>query len=212
VYLPKGPDDSNSDWFTNFEYKNEKWLIGGDFNAHSPLWEKDCILTTSNRLVENVTDSPFCLLNDGSITRIPDIASHRPTAIDLSLLSPSLAINCSWLVSSDPLGSDHLPIVITLNETCETDDKSRDIIPKYNFKFADWNKFYTSLQEDDTNTSECEDVNSLYDTFSKSILKAADLAIPKLSSKKSDKHKGNIWWCKTCEDAVKEKKKNIKSI
>ena len=57
VYLPKGPDNINTEW-----------LIAGDFNAHSPSWEKDCLLTTSNRLVENIIDSSLYMLNDGSVT------------------------------------------------------------------------------------------------------------------------------------------------
>ena len=51
---------------------------------------------TCNRLVENIVDSSLCLLNDGRITRIPDVAPHKATAIDLSLVTPDLAVNCTW--------------------------------------------------------------------------------------------------------------------
>ena len=40
----------------------------------------------------------------------------KATAIDLSLVSSDLAVNRSWETKIDPLGSDHLPIVIILNE------------------------------------------------------------------------------------------------
>ena len=79
VYLPKGPNDQNTEWLrTISDQQRGKWVIGGDFNAHSPFWEKDCSNITSNRFVENTVDSSFFLLNDGTVTRIPDVSTHRP--------------------------------------------------------------------------------------------------------------------------------------
>lgn len=41
VYLPKGPNNSNTDWLKYLnDYKNTKYIITGDFNAHAPFWEK----------------------------------------------------------------------------------------------------------------------------------------------------------------------------
>ena len=42
---------------------------------------------TCNKLVENIVDSSLCLLNDGRIIRIPDVSTHKATAIDLSLVN-----------------------------------------------------------------------------------------------------------------------------
>ena len=83
----------------------------GDFNAHAPFGENGCTSVTCNRLVENIVDSSLCLLNDGRITRIPDVSTHKATAIDLSLVTPDLAVNCTWY-TEDCLGSDRLPIII----------------------------------------------------------------------------------------------------
>ena len=84
----------------------------GDFNAHAPFGENGCTSVTCNRLVENIVDSSLCLLNDGRITRIPDVSTHKATAIDLSLVTPDLAVNCTWYTEEDCLGSDRLPIII----------------------------------------------------------------------------------------------------
>ena len=62
---------------------------------------------TCNKLVENIVDSSLCLLNDGRLTRIPDVFIHKATAIDLSLVTPDLAV----YTEEDCLGSDHLPII-----------------------------------------------------------------------------------------------------
>ena len=102
VYLPSGPNEQNTEWLRSLN-PNDNWLICGDFNAHAPFWEKDCQIITSNRFIENIVDSSLYLLNDGSITRIPDISSHRCTAIDLSLISPILAPQINWETVPDSL-------------------------------------------------------------------------------------------------------------
>ena len=83
--------------------------------------------------------SSLHLFNDGSVTRIPDISSYRATAIDMSLISPELASNSTWQILADTLGSDHIPIIITLNEKPIAPYSVPDKIPKYNYKLADWN-------------------------------------------------------------------------
>ena len=108
VYLPKGPNNDNTEWIRSLQESNKKWLVAGDFNAHSPFWEKGCITVTSNRFLENIVDSCLFLLNDGSITRIPDVSYHKPGAIDLSLISPVLAPNCIWETLADTLGSSEI--------------------------------------------------------------------------------------------------------
>ena len=42
IYLPKGPDDKNTEWLRSLQDQNEKWLVAGDFNAHSTFWDRDC--------------------------------------------------------------------------------------------------------------------------------------------------------------------------
>ena len=117
VYLPKGPNNNNTEWLKNIQYdKQTNFIITGDFNAHSSFWEQNCSNVTSTKFVNNIIDSPFFLLNDGQITRIPDILHHRPTSIDLTLVSPNLAPLCYWKTWPDTLNSDHLPIITTIQD------------------------------------------------------------------------------------------------
>ena len=91
-----------------------------------------------NRLVANIVDSRLFLLNDGRITRIPDVSTHKVSAIDLSLVTPDLAVNCTWSIEEDCLGSDHLPIIIQFNENTKDDEQdTEDTIPKFQYKHAD---------------------------------------------------------------------------
>ena len=68
INLQRDPDELNTEWIKSLQDWNDKWLIGGDFNAHSPFGEKGCLHVTSNRFVENIVDSSLYLLNDGSFT------------------------------------------------------------------------------------------------------------------------------------------------
>ena len=43
--------------------------------------ENGCTASTCNRLVDNIGDSSLCLRNDGRITRLPDVSTHKATAI-----------------------------------------------------------------------------------------------------------------------------------
>eukprot|EP00745_Piridium_sociabile_P002170 TRINITY_DN11300_c0_g1_i4.p1 TRINITY_DN11300_c0_g1~~TRINITY_DN11300_c0_g1_i4.p1 ORF type:complete len:167 (+),score=4.27 TRINITY_DN11300_c0_g1_i4:169-669(+) len=131
LLIVTGPTEFNTEWIHNLPDINEKWFIAGDFNAHSSFWNKGCQTVSCNRFVENIVDSNLYLLNDGSITRIPDISSHRPSATDPTLLSPILASECKWSTYDDTLGSDHIPIIIDFNEQLESHDATTDNIPSY---------------------------------------------------------------------------------
>ena len=68
-----------------------------------------------------------------------------PEYIDLSLVSPELAPDCNWETTKDSLGSAHLPISISLHKMSTPQDSSKDEIPKYNYKRADWDTLDTAL-------------------------------------------------------------------
>ena len=87
------------------------FLLAGDFNAHNPLWGS---LTTNLKgtLVENtIRLRNVVLLNNGSNTHLT-AATGSLSAIDLTLCSPSLALDTEWSVHDDLCGSDHFPIFI----------------------------------------------------------------------------------------------------
>ena len=210
VYLPKGPNDHNTEWIRSLQFQNEKWIVAGDFNAHSTFWNPNCETVTSNRFIENIVDSSLYLLNDGSITRIPDISHHRASAIDLTFISPELATTCTWTTFDDTLGSDHIPIITTLNDTMPIPDPNQDKIPKYNYDRADWESFERILFNFDTNKIKNENIDVMYTNFTDTILSAANSCIPKYKNIKSKKNNGNVWWCKACEEAVQNKKEKYK--
>jgi ribonuclease HI len=211
VYLPRGPRGDNTDWLKSIRVSDKKWMLLGDFNAHSPFWDSECSHVTCNRFIDNIVDSKLVLLNDGKITRIPDIETHKPSAIDLSLVSPELALDFEWFPLEDSLGSDHFPLVIctNLNEK-QINCKYHDKIPKFKYHLADWDAYEAFLLLYDEELVKDEDVEKFYSKFCKALIEAAEYSIPKKKPQLIGTHSGNAWWNDECKQAVASKKDAFK--
>ena len=85
-------------------------LILGDFNAHHSSWYSSYIDSRGTMLESMVTGSNFGILNWDSPTRLPGNAN--PSSHDVSL-EASLITSTNWQTKTN-LGSDHLPIIISL--------------------------------------------------------------------------------------------------
>ena len=211
VYYPNGTNNDNTDWIKSTILSEKKWIILGDFNEHDPLWDSSCSKTSSKRFLENITDSKLALLNDGRITRIPDVSSHRPSAIDISLASPDLAMNIDWSTEDDNLGSDHLPVILKFNSVnTENCFDKEDIITKFNYKLANWDLFCSKLMIYNIEHIKHDDVDVFYDNITKAIITAASESIPISKRKKKGKYAGNIWWTEDCKISVLNKKEKFK--
>ena len=209
VYYPKGPDNENTDWMKNIDYGHKKWIILGDFNSHSPFWDSECNKVTHHRFIENIVDSPLVFLNDGSTTRVPDVATHKPSAIDLSFVSNNMVLDWEWSVGEDTFGSDHFPLFLK-NKNDKIDPLCSDEkVPKFRYKFAKWDIFKKDLELVQIKEIEHPDINQFYENFSKSIITAAKKAIPQIKSKTS-KNKSKEFWNEKCNDAVTVKKEKYK--
>jgi ribonuclease HI len=211
VYFPHGPREDNTDWLKSMSVSEKKWFVLGDFNAHSPFWDSECIQVTCNRFIENIVDSKLVLLNDGRITRIPDIPTHKPSAIDLSLVSPEMALNYEWSPLDDALGSDHLPIVICTNSSDDIAHSIRkDKIPKFKYHLANWEAFEQFLMLYDEDLVQDVEVQKYYSNFCEVIIAAAEHSIPRHKPKQVGSHSGNVWWNEECKRAVLLKKETFK--
>ena len=86
-------------------------LILGDFNAHHSSWYSSSTDTRGTMLEIMVSGSNFGILNWDYPTRLPGNANT--SSPDVSLESSSLIISTNWQTKTN-LGSDHLPILISL--------------------------------------------------------------------------------------------------
>ena len=89
-------------------------MVVGDFNSRDALWEKG-YPTHRDSIAEELEYGNLVVLNTGAFNRIPDRDDHAPSALDLSLASDSLVRLSDWQIEDDPMGSDHLPITISIS-------------------------------------------------------------------------------------------------
>lgn len=209
VYYPEGiREEKNLEWILNTDKR--RLMILGDFNSHSPLWNPDrSHAENGGEHIENLMDKvDLCILNDGTITRIPDVNHHRPSAIDLSFCSSNLFLDCEWEVLDDPLGSDHLPISIRYS-------KSPEIIvnvnrKKYIYDKANWTLFRSILESAEYHEN-FTNVDTWYGKFQEIVISAANRSIP-VSRHHNSKplKKVNLWWNEECAEQRSVYRKLVK--
>ena len=91
------------------------FIILGDFNAHSPLWENIISPDSKGKIIEDfLLQTDLCILNNQSPTYLSPI-TFKTSSVDLSLCSPLLAPSLKWSTLEDTHHSDHFPIIIKNN-------------------------------------------------------------------------------------------------
>lgn len=212
IYYPEGCNEKEDTlWLTELADNSANWFIGGDFNSRHPLWDNNLLpgqpRFINNPLAENLSASCVFALNDGTATRLPDIQGHKPSAIDLSLVSGDLWPDCEWTSGPDDLRSDHLVLITTVGQTFP-DNPEIDQTAKYNFKKADWVTFSTQIHTNlNRETLVDPDIETHYQNLRSAILNAADSSIPKIKPASKPLHPQNPWWTEECKDAVAKKRK-----
>ena len=174
------------------------FLILGDFNAHSPLWgdsRQDHRGTVIEKLISN---HDLFLFNSGAQTFLHS-AYGTFSAIDLSIASPSLALDFGWKVHNDLCGSDHFPIV--LSSTSKNSENSSSI---FNLKKTNWTAYKNLCLSNIT--PEILDSDDPVSVFTSKILDIANACIPKLSIQ-SKRLPRTPWFTAACSEAIKNRKK-----
>ncbi|KAI8431675.1 hypothetical protein MSG28_016154 [Choristoneura fumiferana] len=112
------------------------------------------------------------------------------------------------IITSNSLGSDHLPIVITLCNSSIPTPPKQDPLLKYRLPGADWSKFREILNDNIRNIPPVTKDNFLiiYSNFIVALTSAADDSIP-LKNSAREKVPSPAWWDAECTAAIKERKK-----
>lgn len=92
-------------------------IIAGDFNAHHSMWNlTDKIDDRGVAISELISDSDFLVRNNGDHTFFRMYAgTYYESAIDVTIVSPDLAGIVDWERLIATIGSDHLPIILTIH-------------------------------------------------------------------------------------------------
>ena len=171
------------------------FIILGDLNAHSSLWDSHWTDAPNNRgkVVEDfLANTDTVLLNTGTPT-YRNAHTLKTSAIDLTMCSPELAAELQWSALDDTHGSDHMPITLT------PDTPAAATPPNFfNFKKADWTGFERDCSKISAENMSC---------FSEAVLDIAEKHIPVLSG---TARKNKIWFNDDCALAIQKKKKALK--
>jgi len=125
------------------------YLVGGDFNIHNPAVDPFRILSSNEEresapFFDLAADLGFSHLNTlGTYTRFPFSGSHRSSAIALAFANPHMfPAFCLWDVTSlSSTGSDHVPILISLQPPSPVPSQSR---PRW--EDTDWSSLTETLR------------------------------------------------------------------
>ena len=149
-------------------------LVLGDFNAHDTLWHSNINDIRGSKFAEEINHSNLGVLNEENPTRLP--TNGQPTSPDISLASISLLPHIKQWEAKKNLGSDHLPIIITLASTLTP---AKSIKRTYvNFKKADWEEFTSITEEKFSGLPIPTNIFKAEKKFRSIIAKAAKLSIP----------------------------------
>jgi len=201
-------------------------IFAGDFNAHHTSWGCNSDSSRGKILLETIDNNNLVLLNDGQATTVGS-QTWRPNALDLTLVSPSIALCSEWWVHDDPLGSYHLPVMIKMlvsnnnsNNFSNDFDSGCKSLPIYpNYKRVDWQQYVHNVDSLLLNFNhKSSSAKDAYTQFCSILLLAAKNSIPKYKAPQLNNnfnetnishHKNRLylpWWNQVCAKAVQNSK------
>ena len=187
-------------------------LFCSDFNAHSGHWGST-ITNAAGRLISGlVSDFDLIPLNDSSPTFIagPGILCNN---LDFVFLSASLFHLSSFYVGDDSFGSDHLPLLCSLDASLQ---RGRSASRRFNIKNLDWPGFRSRCDELSRYLQPRlelgDDPRSIYRDFLTGVysaLEACDAYRP--SSLRGKRKAQPLWWNPQCDAAIARRRSAIKA-
>ena len=129
-------------------------------------------------MADLIQNSEHTILNQNEHTRSSANQAQQPTSPDITTISSNLSDKANWKLSTTPLRSDHLPIIITI----KTKNNFR-LLPNIktftNFKKAKWDDFTQEIEEALLNTQPPTNVHLANKILTNQILLADKHHIPK---------------------------------
>lgn len=192
-------------------------IIAGDFNAHHSAWGCNTISPRGRDILDVVDDNNLIILNNGDPTTV-GTNKWQPNALDLTIVSLSLALISEWNVHDDPLGSYHLPAMTNItfqnNNNIQNNVLGTPINKRPNYKLVNWEIFSNTVDEL-FNTFEVDSLtpNEVYDNlcniFHLAIIKSLPTTYNANINKNTCRARKRLnlpWWNEKCSLAVENSK------
>lgn len=182
------------------------FIIMGDFNCRHTSWGCHDSNTRGKEMLKFLEQENVVLLNDGAATRIPQPNQHA-NALDLTIVSPSLAPTASWEVYDDCIGSDHLP-TITKIQFSWTPSATLPTVNMRNFRKANWDSYTKEISILLPTFKELESIDENYNSFIKIIQDSAEKTIPRKTPHDPTKQRqpAKSWWNEKCSNDTNMRK------
>lgn len=203
LYIPPNYQITRNDLNELYNQLPSPRMILGDFNGHHPLWGSNNISNRGKIIEDFINTNDLCIFNNGSFTYLhPGHGTY--TAIDLSLVEPTLFLDFEWTVLEDTHGSDHFPIILKCTKNSNSNTR-----PRWNLNKADWSLF-TELCLKNITESKYENLEQPMETFTNDLIEIANKAIPKTGT--NLKHSPKPWFDKDVKEAINKRKRALRKF
>ena len=199
MYIPNSTPITNDNLDELLQQVNDPLLMLGDFNAHGQQWGGLTDDSRARTLLEVFEDHSLTTLNTGEMTRIA-CPPRRSSAIDIAVCSHDIAFQFSWNLHHNAASSDHIPIIITLDNApkLETNTYSGINLTKNIIWQAYREKLEHMLLEDSNHILHQENGISKVSRLSSLIIQAAQESqskpLPVYTSHNRLKKPSKNWW------------------
>lgn len=218
IYNPPTCKIRQSEFISLIQSIDSSFILMGDLNSHHRTWGSSKNDINGTNILNSLDELKAVIINDGTPTRI-NLPGQNKSALDISLVSTSLAHNCSWQIIPDCGSSDHLPTLCTFN-TQKGSALPLGLEIKINLKQANWPKYSQEIDillPSETFQSNKDTSFLAYNLLMKTMKQALINVSPHPSqfNRKTQKPRYiSPWWDDDCKVALKNRidaHKNFKS-
>jgi hypothetical protein len=185
-----------------------KFIIVGDFNAHTQLLDSSCIRSNiTGRTLENIlTNDGLCLVNPINFYTYLDSRTGKRSCLDLCLVSPNLISSTEIALSSD-VGSDHCAVQLLSGVIPITNEGIYQ--KKWIFTSESLQRFAENIKP--SNLGKPNTMDKISSDLESRITESAIEYIDKTSGTSKTK-KRTPWWNAECSKAVAERRHARKTL
>ena len=173
-------------------------IIVGDFNAYSSLWGGATTDINGLALEDLLEECNLVTLNTGEGTHIQYTGGLSP--LDLTFVSQRLAARCTWSVLGNSLGSDHLPVITTIDEQPAVENPHQ---VRWAMKRANWGQFVEECNANALAIMDQPDNELAYQQITTAIISAATVSIPRTGMRPG--FKALPYWDDDCSNIVAQR-------
>lgn len=179
------------------------YLVVGDFNAHSPLLSSSCSNSNhTGRSIEDLilTNNDTCLANPIDLFTYVNASTGKKSCLDLCFVTSNL-IDDTEVTTLDEIGSDHLPVSVTLNREFIMDEvkyRKRWKTTPDNLRLFSQNVTESRVMRPaDIETMALDLAHRLHNSASESFSQTTGKPISRVSA---------AWWDAECLEVVRKRR------